>query len=760
MSKKQPFDLSKFKHVSSDAKSTKLKHKDGHFLVVMHKALDKDGQEQFKALAKGGKVKKPMYAEGTTDVDSEIKGYGPRHVDAEIERQKKHAKEVVHPTPQPDNGVDVRTPEQKAKAAEVAKANGYADGGRVMYAQGSGVLDKAEEYLRELGESTGLQAGQRGIPQEGSKPIETEPREGETNPDARARDTRYGGRAPKQAQSGEVRKMYADGTPDGILPEIVPSYADPLQANAPQPSGAPVLDEVKQVYNRIVSNKNPKGLTAPVSAYQFSPEGTPPKILDPKAALAAKDEAEIHQANAQMDEQEKANEQLQAIEAKKALGLPTPEAAPPLPGDMGPTSVSQVAEQQRREPTSIERPDPRDPETMLSSGYNKAMQGINQQATAQGQLGEAQAKMLDDQVKAQTEARATYQQHYNELEQERQAHMSDIKNGYIDPDQYWTGRKDPNTGEMVGGHSKIAAGIGMILAGFNPTNSPNAAVNFLKYQMDQNIEAQKQNLGAKQNLLTANLRQFGNLKDATDMTRIMQNDIMTHELQSAAAKAQTPLAKAAALQAAGKLQMDTAPMFQQFAMRRAMMNLANNPSSSPQATNQMIGYMRVMNPEMAKEMESRYIPGVGLAQTPVPQDVRQELIGKQNFDQMAREYINFAKSHSGSWSPSDIKKGAAMAGELQGAYRQASKGGVYKEGEQSFIETLIPSDPTQYLGSLRTLPKVEQLIHNNMLQGNNLRQGYGLPPKAVQQDSQQSQIKTVNGVKYMRGPNGEAIRVK
>lgn len=42
---------------------------------------------------------------------------------------------------------------------------------------------------------------------------------------------------------------------------------------------------------------------------------------------------------------------------------------------------------------------------------------------------------------------------------------------------------------------------------------------------------------------------------------------------------------------------------------------------------------------------------------------------------------------------------------------------------------------------------------------NNLLQTVGFKPKAQSQSAPQQHIKTINGKKYKRGPNGEAIEV-
>lgn len=469
-------------------------------------------------------------------------------------------------------------------------------------------------------------------------------------------------------------------------------------------------------------------------AQQYDP------VLAEKAAL---DRMEWKKVDAQADVQAKIDADNKAITDAKTLNdqrVAQGLAPKPIPGEPQVPGSPQVpelpkADELPKAPAQAQygMPGANSYEGLMQQGYQNKLGGINQEAAAQAQLGQEQEALLNKQAEAQQNAQIAYKQNYDALDKERQAHIQDIQNGYIDPNKYWTGDSQGN-----GSHSKIASGIGMILAGFNPTNQPNAAINFLNHQMEQNLNAQKANLDTKNNLLSANLRQFGNLKDATDMTRLMQADVVHNQLMAAAAKAQTPMAKAAALKAAGDLQMQYAPIQQQLAMRTAMTHLANgngDPSNTA-AAEQMIAYARMTNPEMAKEMETRLIPGVGMAKLPVPQDARAEIIGKQNFNKMASHYVDWVKHNSGSLSPAKINEGATMAAELQGAYRNAVKGGVYKEGEQQFIEKLIPSNPAQFASSIRTLPKVENLIQSNNSQLNSLKAGYGLPQAQQQSGSQ------------------------
>jgi hypothetical protein len=529
-----------------------------------------------------------------------------------------------------------------------------------------------------------------------------------------------------EAKAGQVKM--AGGGEAMMTPN--PDIQQPQPQPQPQQTQEdPELMAKRSEYNNLMSSYiPPQAAGSTAQEREFGPGGESPKYFDPNTWKAAEGQ---YQSKVEHSKDKAAEQRAAAIELNKtrqAAGLP-PVAVPGGADEAQNIDMSQQAAQAPQQPQGQPAPaaDMKLPdsvgEDMLMGGMNQAIGGINQEAAATGALGEQRAQVLDQRIQQQQDAQTAFKNQYDELEKERQAHISDIQNGYIDPNKYWTGDANGN-----GSHSKILTGIGMILAGFNPTSNPNAAVNFLKFQMEQNLQAQSRNLESKNNLLNANLKQFGNLRDATEMTRLMQNDTLAHQLDMAAAKAATPLAAARAQQMAGQLRLQTAPQAQQFAMRRAMISMANGMQGhDPGTVDHMLAYMRVMNPEMAKEMESRYVPGVGMASVPLSNDIRTEILGKQEFDTLARKYLKFAQQHSGSFSPAEIAQGRAMATSLANAYRNATHGGVYKEGEQEMINTVIPSDPTRFFNSLRTNPKIKELITENAMNSNLLKKQYGLP---------------------------------
>lgn len=733
---KMPFDLKKFQHVKSDKNSTTLQHADGHILTIAHKALSPEFQKQLSALSKLSKQDETPDQAEEAQANSKVKMAGGGGVEDAF---RNHF------------GVPL---EQAAAALGVSAdlgADKIAAAYRNMMLNNPGAVPVPMQQQAMPPHYVDPLAAQKQAPVYSDAGIANQ-----ANYEQQQKVKDQAIQSDEQAYQDKQNKLDEPIDESGYknYDEGGDVQADPQEVRSENPNYQPPFEAVKEPPLEVKPNPYASMYNNIYAQVKSTNPGLPDSAARQQALNVVESQQSADKSNTKIaseDAQDKQNQVMQENQRRQAIGLePMPlPAVPPLPS--GPTqeqpgaSIAPALPQpQQPQEVSMRPGSSREPESMLEAGYQNKLSGIQQGAAAQGALGAEQAQLLNKNLEDQRTAQLSFRNSYQDLENERQAHMQDIKDGYIDPNNYW---KD---------HSKVMSGIGMILAGFNPTNSPNAAVNFLKFQMEQNMEAQRQNLGAKQNMLNANLRQFGNLRDAMDMTRVMQNDIMTHELQSAAAKAQSPMAKAAAMQAAGQLQMDAAPMFQDFAMRRAFMNMAQN-GSTPGALDHILGYLRFKNPEMAKEMESRYVPGVGLANVPVPEKVRGDMIAKEQFQKALNDMQMFAQKHSGSLNPATIAEGKTMAANVQNLYREGINGGVFKQGEQSFINGIIDADPTKFFNSIRVLPKLNEAQRENAASLNILKRNYGLP--VPQQQVQQFKTDK-NGVKWQRGPKGEAIRVK
>lgn len=382
-------------------------------------------------------------------------------------------------------------------------------------------------------------------------------------------------------------------------------------------------------------------------------------------------------------------------------------------------------------------------------GIQEEKRGAVGEAQALGQLGTAQAAQESDYQKQLQEKIDSYTQANADLTKERTAMQSDIANGHIDPDRYI---KSMSTG------GRILQGIGLILGGMGAgmTGGPNFAYQKMQTDIDRDIQAQKDDLGRKQNLLSNNLAQTSNLRQAMDLTRLQMNDMLSSKLKMSADQAQDPMQKAAALKASGALDMQSGQLQHQISVQRAMMGGGGGQSPEDSFQRRMQFLRMNGQDKLAEDIEKKHAAGVpGQASNELTPDNRDELRNKSLFDQKLSDFIDFAKKNNGSLDPQIIAQGKAKSAELNGLYRQATHGGVYKQGENEFINNLIDSNPTKFMNTLRgVVSKAQELRHSNLQSLNNLKSSLGFPAVAGQSDQTQPTIQMSKGVPWQKVRGG------
>lgn len=298
-----------------------------------------------------------------------------------------------------------------------------------------------------------------------------------------------------------------------------------------------------------------------------------------------------HQAFAQ--KQEEQNQQQKRAEAIAYNQMAASRGLPPLPVPEAPAVQSPVpaqAEMPSEAPPQGAPQAPRGPNDPYGTeayynAYNQGLQeqkgGIEEAAKAESDLAQAQQPILQQAVQRQQEQIKNYENNYSALDKERQAFQKDIQDKHIDPQHYMN---------SLGVAGRVSTAIGLILGGMGGgiTGQGNPALDYLNKQIANDIDAQKANIGKTENLLAANMKQFGNLQDATKMTQLMQIDIVKNQLAEAAAKSTDPLVKARAQQAMGQLDMQAAPIMSQMAMRRTLLGGMQSGQMDPSQVIRMI----------------------------------------------------------------------------------------------------------------------------------------------------------------------------
>lgn len=357
---------------------------------------------------------------------------------------------------------------------------------------------------------------------------------------------------------------------------------------------------------------------------------------------------------------------------------------------------------------------------------------------------------------------------------------NDLQNGHITPETYGSlfGKQD-TLGKMGMMFGMLASGMGSGITG-----QPNMVMDMMNKEIERDLDAQKtskvnaMNFHKLANEHAVNQAQIGNLNAQTALSKdelarmgmwrtALQNNWNTIQ------KIQDPVAKAQAIQAYGvmskgidnKLQNAESAISSQQAFMQGMLGGAQG-ASNEEAIQNKIRLMK-MTPgmeAMAKDLEEKHYPGLpGQASAPLSADDKKELTSGIDFDQKLKRFTDWTKLHSGDISIADRKIGQTMAAELQGAYRQATHGGVYKEGEQNFISSIIDSTPTKFFNNVRVVPQLEALGKEHKYRMQNLVKSKGFPnypdamsqtPGASRQQEEVPQTQTVGGVKYQKVPGG------
>lgn len=521
------FDLSRFKKIHMDDKVATLRHPAGHQLTIALGKLHPAMKKEMASLPmyEGGKVNKKA------DANAELLKAAQKTLNTGESEVKydEQLRPVAAPKPSP-------TPSPKP-----------------MMAKGGGVSNE--------------------------KPLEIESIE-ESQPAA-------------QAVAQDVSR--APEPQDFALPDRAET-PEQMPADAPMPKAPeqvdPELSRVRDMYNHLAANvtpgsgNDPRGILGP--KFTFGPAGETPVNFDRNTWEAAIQHSQAEKSAGAKREEDAIQNAIADNKARAQAGLP-PIAIPGRQmSAQAPQQPQAPIKPQGEQPSSVPAPQqPQDPYGTEAAygayekGIGEKTAGINQEAQALSQQGEQQAAIAGAAAQKEQAVQDDYNKHFQMLDDERKAFQHDIQNQHIDPQHYFNNMNVTQ---------KLATSIGLILGGIGGgmTGQGNQVMSFMNNEIDRDIQAQKANLGKSENLLSANMRQFGNLRDATDMTRIMQRDIVANQLQQAAAKAMSPMAKAKALQALGDWDTGTAQMQGQLTMRKTLLGAVNSGNLNPERFIEMV----------------------------------------------------------------------------------------------------------------------------------------------------------------------------
>lgn len=256
-------------------------------------------------------------------------------------------------------------------------------------------------------------------------------------------------------------------------------------------------------------------------------------------------------------------------------------------------------------PAPVAKPEP----SLSEQGYKQLSGAIDLQSAALQNQAKAEAKAISDRQTALDDLQKMNDDVVKDLQATQEALEYDVKNNLVDPNKFWDGYTDAK-GNHVAGHSRLAAAIGMLIAGFNPVGGTNQAADFLDKEIERNLQAQEKNLNTRQSLLRANLDKFKSKQDAILATRAMLNDDVQRRLAFAAANSKSDLAKAAAMDAKGRLQIQQHQDVMRLQGNQLVGKIIAAGQSNPKQIPALLNILESGTPEQqkqAQELRSRTV---------------------------------------------------------------------------------------------------------------------------------------------------------
>lgn len=599
-------NMSKFKKVAGDKDHSIMKHEDGHMMRIEHKPLSHKMRKEILAI--------PMYDGG--DVE---------------DQDNKKPKPKPSPTPDPSGEPSAA----KKFVDSFKKATNYDEGGQVVTehslvgpdrhysknpksgeAGGKSAKDMEsgatqgqtheEDYgggfdnlKKELGFAQGgdVEAASPPQPQPSPQPV-SDTRKEFAKKFKQGAGFAQGGKVPRYAEgTGDVAPVAEQEAPKKDSPEAIA-----FDASLQVPLAAP---ESPQAPANV-----PPALTQPAKDYgqlyqqhldflnQFTPGEPDKEGAARRYALELKksDEnaAKVQAEYKQQDAKQAAEKQAVQAAQEKELGIgsaPAMSTPAQVPGQTPPKQPESPAGTDSANPQSVDMFGSKAASDLYGRGILEKEMSFEAGKNAAGAQGNAEANAYQQGLAQQQKIANDYQTQYAQVDKQRGALQQAIADQHIDPNHYVNSM---STGD------KISTMLGLVMGGLGSglSGKDNMPMKYINDQITRDIDAQKAELGKKENLLTHVMSQYGNMRDGATMAHILTNDIVSSRINQIASTFADPRAQAAALNLAGQLHMDSADKAGLLSARRTIF------SSDKVSPEQKIQFLdKSIQPQATKEFE-------------------------------------------------------------------------------------------------------------------------------------------------------------
>lgn len=401
-------------------------------------------------------------------------------------------------------------------------------------------------------------------------------------------------------ESFPVAKFGLDDTTMGRIRSLPQGYADGGMVQ-PQP----------------VAEYDPTGLYAePAPNFQMAPSAVSGPDLSLGTGMGTG--APVEQVPAQP---------LIAPETVQKLGLTVPENAISQP--VGQASMpnymdymNQLMGWQKQQ--SYELP------SEYAQGYQTMINASKAQADASAQAALEQQKIYEQQVKEIQQQEIARQKQEQAVQSDLDRIRDDIATQKIDPSRVWNNMSTGN---------RVMAAVSIFLGGFagGMQGTDNKALGIINDAINKDIDAQKSELGKKQNLLAINLQKYRNIQDAAAATRAQLLAVTQAQVNATAAKAGSKQALAAAQMFQGQTELEMGKLKMQLAASQMTQNKLLDPRGmSPQDVMKM---NQEIKDTLVQLPNGNYYPAFNKESATKVKDVQADIYNTLSIIKRAKEFM-------------------------------------------------------------------------------------------------------------------------
>lgn len=713
-------NLSNFKKLKSDAKTTTLKHPEGHSIVIAHKPLSDKMKKELHALpfADGGDVQDSSPAIDPSKVGGDVTTSGDPIVNAVSTffggDKKAKGGEIEDPTQRNLLPGDKDPNKIEKQVVSQAKSRMYDEGGYVDTIDSDDPIVKAVKRAPASEDHSGTP---------NSEP--TPENKNDTKYKQQAADFNRqlapegsyaeGGRIG----SGKQRHDFEKGVNKSLEETDDPKYGSWQRRSQ---AGDDVSDEkvqrAKDSHHRVLgqqlSMKKPSlysegGMIEQCRCDEMVGDNPKCKQHANKKIQKYADGTDNVQ-DVDIDNPGRAPEPMQdAPEPQQVAASDMPQAQPP----MSATSQSQPA--QAPNMSELDGPQP---------------------SSAPGQAADAPG--IKDQ-----------------LSEEDKAWQNDLYNGHVKPETYKSlfDKKD-----TLG---KIGTVFGLLLGGMAGKGNGNAALDIMSTQIKNDLEAQKTSKSNAQNFLRLNQQnlmnnaQINQLVKQGKLTESEAKNVMADANIKATALAHTQMNWSAFHDLTQKIQALPQGSPQRAAGEQQLSMLANQISNEnynimdrAEAASALSKSFNGTSPgadseqqfqaqnrslrlggqgKLADDREARHIPGIpGQATSPVNETDKKTLQAMNILDNKGKDVLDFVKKNSGSWNPQTRAVAAQKIEEMKNFYNDSIKGGSLTQGRLGWYDEQFAKNPTDILSQIMgSTAKLKEMVNSNANRRDQLLSGPG-----------------------------------